>query len=122
MNTATKNEWEEKAHSQVRLSAREITRPTNELDYSETNYLPNLNMEGKGFRYVSARNDKGQALGDSSEGFGLQRNISTGEPAQYAPGSEELTRQRQNDAVDVVAPILDGAQGAWCCHNWLFSQ
>ncbi len=30
MNTATKNEWEEKAHSQVRLSAREITRPTNE--------------------------------------------------------------------------------------------
>ncbi|MEB2308884.1 MAG: diguanylate cyclase [Candidatus Brocadiaceae bacterium] len=110
MNTATKNEWEEKAHSQVHLSAREITRPTNELDDSEINYLPNLNMEGKGFRYVSARNDKGQALGDSSEGFGLQRNISTGEPAHYAPGSEELTRQRQNDAVDVVAPILDGSK------------
>lgn len=110
MNTVTKNEWEEKAHSQVHLSAREITRTTNELDYSEINYLPNLNMEGKGFRYVSARNDKGQTLSDSSKGLGLQRNISTGEPAQYASGSEELTRQRQNDAVDVVAPIPDGSK------------
>ncbi|TVM00469.1 MAG: hypothetical protein CV087_13970 [Candidatus Brocadia sp. WS118] len=110
MNTVIQNEWKEKAHTLAYILAKEIGQSTNELNISEINHLATLGMEGKGFRYVTVQDEEGKELVDSTERFGLQRNVLTNELTRSALASDDLITQTQNDIVTIAAPILYGSK------------
>lgn len=110
MHSAIRNAWEEKAHTLAHLLAREIALPNHELNASEIHHLANLGMEGKGFRYVTVQDERGLTLVDSSEGFGLSENVVPGAQTRSAAETEGFITQRQNDIIDIEAPIIQGTR------------
>lgn len=106
MNTIIQNEWRGKAQTLAYLLAREIAQSANKLSISEINHLATLGMEGKGFRYVCVQDEKGKDFVDSSEGFGLQNDVFANDLTLSTNTPEDLIGQKQNDVVDVAAPIM----------------
>lgn len=110
MANALQNEWEEKVKSLANLLARKYVQHIHDFDIYEMKYLADLAMEGKGISYVYVQDEKGRVIVDATKGAKFLGNVLTDETTRKALTAKALIIQRQNEIVDVAAPILVGAK------------